>query len=254
MSGCGDCRNNEALGFEFTMAFQPIVDVEESRILSYEALVRGLKQESAASILAQVNDGNRYQFDQTARVKAIELAASLDLDTLLNINFLPNAVYRPEACIQTTLQASQKHGLATNRLLFEITEGEEVTQHEHIRNIFTEYKRQGIQTAIDDFGAGYSGLNLLAEFQPDWIKLDMKLVRDIERHPPRVAIVRGILSVCAELGIQVIAEGIETLAEYRVLRDLGVRYYQGYLFARPGFETLPAVDFEAFLDADPKSI
>ncbi|MEQ9363717.1 MAG: EAL domain-containing protein [Leptospirales bacterium] len=246
MAGCKDCRTNEPLGFEFTMAFQPIVDVQEAKILSYEALARGLNQEGAGAVLARVNDSNRYQFDQSARVKAIELAAGLGLETLLNINFLPNAVYRPETCIQKTLEASETHRLPASRLMFEITEGEEVTDHEHIRSIFSEYKRQGIQTAIDDFGAGYSGLNLLAEFQPDWIKLDMKLVRGIQDHPPRVAIIRGILSVCAELGIQVIAEGIETRAEYEVLRDLGVRYYQGFYFGRPGFEFLPAVDFAAF--------
>lgn len=243
MSGCKDCRNNEPLGFEFTMAFQPIVDVTEKKVISYEALARGPNQEGAGFVLAQVNDSNRYQFDQTARVKAIKMAANLNIDCLLNINFLPNAVYQPEACIQATLQASKTFNITTDRLLFEITEAEQVIDHEHIRNIFTEYRRQGIQTAIDDFGAGYSGLNLLAEFQPDWIKLDMNLVRKIDERPPRAAIVRGIRSVCEDLNIRMIAEGIETAQEFNFLKDLGIRYFQGYFFARPGFELLPPVDF-----------
>jgi EAL domain-containing protein (putative c-di-GMP-specific phosphodiesterase class I) len=98
----------------------------------------------------------------------------------------------------------------------------------------------GIKLAIDDFGAGYSGLNLLAEFQPDQVKIDMNLVRGIEKHGPRQAIVRGIAQVCVDLGIDVIAEGVETLQEFRWFEDQGIRLFQGYLFAKPAFEQFPA--------------
>src|SRR5690606_15259672 len=98
------------------------------------------------------------------------------------------------------------------------------------------YKEFGLLTAIDDFGAGYSGLNLLADFQPDIIKLDMLLTRNIDSDRVRRSIVAGILTVCRELDIMVIAEGIETDAEYATLREMGVAYFQGYLFARPVFQ------------------
>jgi len=114
---------------------------------------------------------------------------------------------------------------------------------EHLRTILEVYKRQGFQTAIDDFGAGYAGLNLLAEFQPDIIKLDMALVRGIDANRARQAIVAGIIGICRLLHITVIAEGIETSAELQTLRELGVFLVQGYLFARPAFEALPPVDF-----------
>ncbi len=114
-------------------------------------------------------------------------------------------------------------------------------QYCHLTAIFKEYKRIGFTTAIDDFGAGYSGLNLLAEFQPDYIKLDMALTRNIDKDRVRRTIVHGILETCRELKLGVIAEGIETAEECLVLQDEGVALFQGYLFAKPGFQHLPKV-------------
>lgn len=241
--GCaGQCANG--LDFSFTMAFQPIVDLASGGVWAHEALVRGTEGQGAGWILAKVTDANRYAFDQACRIKAIELASGLGLNgARLSINFLPNAVYRPEACIQATLAAAQRTGFPTDRLVFEVSESERVIDHAHLEGIFQEYKRQGFLTAIDDFGAGFSGLNLLAEFQPDVIKLDMALTRNIDSDRARRSIVKAILSVCTDLGITPVAEGIETVDEARTLRDLGVTLMQGYLFARPAFEALaePAV-------------
>jgi EAL domain-containing protein (putative c-di-GMP-specific phosphodiesterase class I) len=149
------------------MAFQPIVDVRTRAVFGHEALVRGKGGEGAAEVLARVHDDNRYAFDQTCRVTAIDLAAHLGLEGMLSINFLPNAVYRPETCILATLQAASEVHFPTERIMFEVTESERVLDHAHLQTIFHEYSRQGFTTAIDDFGAGHSGLNLLADFQPD---------------------------------------------------------------------------------------
>lgn len=102
----------------------------------------------------------------------------------------------------------------------------------------------GFKTAIDDFGAGHSGLNLLAEFQPDCIKLDMALTRNIDKDRVRRAIVRGIMGTCRELKMEVIAEGVETQGECLALQDEGITIFQGYLFAKPGFEHLPQISAE----------
>jgi EAL domain-containing protein (putative c-di-GMP-specific phosphodiesterase class I) len=220
----------------FTMAFQPIVDVGTREVFAHEALVRGLAGEGAASVLDRVDATNRYAFDQACRVRAIELAANRKLAGNLSINFLPNAVYQPEACLGSTLAAARRTGFSADRIIFEVTEGERVVDHAHLRAILAEYRRQGFRTAIDDFGAGYSGLNLLAEFQPDYLKLDMELTRGIHGDRVRRTIVRGILDVCAELGIVPIAEGVETADEAAALADLGIGLMQGYLFARPSFE------------------
>ncbi|TGL09115.1 EAL domain-containing protein [Leptospira levettii] len=225
------------------MAFQPIIDWNQKKIYSHEALVRGTQGESAYSILSKVNQTNRYQFDQSCRIKAIQLASQIQIPALLNINFLPNAVYQPETCIRTTLEASREYNFPLNRLVFELTEGEEVQDHNHIINIFKAYQKYGFLTAIDDFGSGYSGLNLLAKFQPDLIKLDMELIRNIHTNSVARKLTKAIADVCHEIGILVIAEGVETLEELKVLVDMGINLYQGYLFSKPAFESAGEIQF-----------
>jgi len=242
--GCKECRDKTSLGIDFTMAFQPIVDISNQSIFGYEALVRGINNEGAASILEQLNDHNRYKFDQAIRVKAIDLAVKLGLEGMLSINFLPNAVYKPETCIRATLEASAEMNFPTDRIMFEVTEGEKVQDNDHLRSIFIEYKKHRFTTAIDDFGADYAGINLLADWQPDIIKLDMFLTRNINTDRVRRALVFGILSICRELDIRVIAEGIESREECLTLADEGVTLFQGYFFARPGFESLPNIPEE----------
>ncbi len=243
VAGCAGCRAE--LDFDFTMAFQPILDVVEGEVYAQEALVRGLNGEGAGAILGRITEANRFAFDQRCRVKAVELAARLGLPGRVSINFLPNAVYEPSHCLRTTLEAARRTGTPLDRIILEVTEGERVTDAQHLKRILVTYKRSGLLTAIDDFGAGYSGLNLLAEYQPDIIKLDMHLVRGIDLEAARRAIVAGIVGVCRALGITPIAEGIETEGEMRTLRELGIRHMQGYLFARPQLGTVPTVIWPA---------
>ena len=242
-SGCSGCRS-VGQAFDIAMAFQPIVDVATGRAFAYEALVRGSNGEGAGEVLARVTPENRYAFDQQCRVAAIEGAVAagiLDTDARLSINFLPNAVYSPVACIQLTLKTARATGFPTDRLIFEFTENEEMADTDHVRNIVDCYARMGFATAIDDFGAGHAGLGLLAKFQTDFVKLDMDLIRNIDASMPRRLIVGGVIRIAESLNVKVIAEGIETVAEYNALRELGVRYLQGYLLARPGFRALPAI-------------
>lgn len=245
---CSGCRDGRSLGFDFSMAFQPIVDLETGSPFAFEALIRGTGGESAGSVLSQVTEENRYVFDQQCRVKAIETAAKagiLDTPARLSINFLPKAVYSPQACIQLTLKTARANDFPTGRLIFEFTENEEMAEPAHVANIVRTYQQMGFGTALDDFGAGHAGLSLLARFQPDIIKIDMELVRSIECSLPRRVIVGGIVNMCRELGITLIAEGVETEAELRALRSLGVRYLQGFLLARPAYEQLPRVTLPA---------
>ncbi|MDR5833326.1 EAL domain-containing protein [Caballeronia sp. LZ034LL] len=236
---CAGCRVSAHEAIDLAFAFQPIVDIKSGTAYAHEALVRGPNGESAASILAQVDENNRYHFDQRCRTIAIEQAASLELSGYLSINFMPNAVYRPEACIRSTFEAAEKFQFASDRIIFETVEGENIISRAHLVEIFRAYRRFGFQTAIDDFGAGYSGLTLLTEFQPDLIKLDMELVRGIDTDNVRQSIVRGVLSMCRDLGIRVIAEGIETRGERDFFAANGVRLMQGYFFAKPAFRSIP---------------
>ncbi|MEQ1682055.1 MAG: EAL domain-containing protein [Burkholderiaceae bacterium] len=235
---CTSCGTGDRLGFQFDYAFQPIVDAVSRRVYAHEALVRGPDGEGAMTVLAQVTDLNRYRFDQACRVKAIKTAAQLGMEERISINFLPNAVYKPEVCIRTTLEAARTHGFPTERIIFEVTEGERVQDGPWLATILREYKRCGFLTAIDDFGAGYAGLTLLADFTPDIIKLDMALVRGVDTCKSRQAIARGMLRICQEMDIQIIAEGVETADERDFFLSEGVTLMQGYLFARPAFRAL----------------
>jgi len=238
---CDACVAPEALGFRFSYAYQPIVDVGQRQIYAHEALVRGPAGEPAHTILSRVNDENRYRFDQACRVKAIKIAAELGMQQRLSINFLPNAIYKPELCIRTTLEAARTHRFPIDRIIFEATEGDAIDDGQRLASILTEYKRTGFLTAIDDFGAGYAGLNLLADFQPDIIKLDMALVRGVDASRSRQAIVRGVLRMCSDLDIVVIAEGVETVGERDFFFAEGVSLMQGYLFSRPMFQGIGAI-------------
>lgn len=230
------------------MAFHPIVDVTRGAVWGYEALVRGTSGESAGAILSQVDEERQYKFDQACRVKAIELAGRLfpaTEDSRLSINFMPNAVYEPAACIRTSLETARRVGFDTKRIMFEFTENERMADTKHVARIIAEYRRLGFITAIDDFGAGHAGLNLLANFQTDLIKIDMELIRGIQDSAARQAIIAGILVMARALDITIIAEGIETEAELAPLRSAGINLFQGFLFARPAIESLPAVSFSA---------
>ncbi len=129
--------------------------------------------------------------------------------------------------------------------MFEFTEVEKIDDTQHIKRVVEYYQSLGFTTATDDFGSGYSGLNLLADFQTDIIKFDMELIRGIHTNQARQAIVKHCIAMFKEMNITPLAEGIETYEEYQWLRGVGVHLMQGYLFAKPEFESLPAVNFDA---------
>ncbi len=243
-SACQGCRTQTPLKTAITMAFQPIVDIGTGAVFAYEALVRGVDGQSAGEILSGVDPDMIYKFDQTCRVKAIELAGGLfapDGTAKLSINFMPNAVYEPNACIRASLAAARRVGFDPNRLMFEFTENEPMRDAAHVRRIIEAYRARGFTTAIDDFGAGYAGLGLLADLRPDMLKIDMALVRGIDTSAARRTIVAGVVRMAEALGVRCIAEGIETVEELETLRAIGIRLCQGYFLARPATEALPPV-------------
>ena len=240
---CSRCRDSAPLAMDIAMAFQPIFNVATGEAHTYEALVRGSKGEGAGAVLSQVTEATRYTFDQLCRTTAIRTASGLGLIELetsprLSINFLPNAVYEPRACIRQTLGVAMETGFPVNRIMFEFTENERMDT-DHLLNILRTYRSMGFATAIDDFGAGYAGMNLLAAFQPDFIKLDMELIRDIDRSDAKKSIVDGILTIARKLNVMPICEGVETAGEFKTLSEMGVDLMQGYYFARPEIGALP---------------
>jgi EAL domain-containing protein (putative c-di-GMP-specific phosphodiesterase class I) len=230
----------ESFSVPITMAFQPIVDTHTGSVFAHEALVRGVGGAPAGEVLSHVTPANCWAFDQDTRRIAINLAVWLGLaapgeTALLSINFLPNAIDDPELSIQPVLQVAEAAGLSPSRILFEFTEHEPIDPR-RLQAILKTYRGLGFRTAIDDFGAGYSGLNLLSRFQPDLVKLDMELIRSIDLIRVKRTMAAHLVRMAADLGVVVVAEGIETIGEYEVLIDLGVNLQQGYLFAKPALE------------------
>ncbi|MGV9010033.1 EAL domain-containing protein [Brevundimonas sp.] len=233
------------------MAFQPIVDLSKGTVFAHEALVRGANGEGAGYVLDQVSATNKYGFDQLCRTTAIDLASQLELSQTgasLSINFLPNAVYEPRACIRATLAAAMRTGFPISNIIFEFTENESI-ETDHLLNILRAYRAMGFRTAIDDFGAGYAGLGLITKFQPDIVKLDMDLIRDIDTDRTKRIVVRNTLAMLRDLDILPVCEGVETQAECDVLQDFGVSLMQGYLFAAPVLAGLAEVTWPDAVEA-----
>lgn len=226
----------------FSMAFQPIVDVRARTTVGYEALVRGPAGESAATVLDQVPHSHRCTFDEACRTVAIRKAAMLGLVERkldLCVNFHPNAMHEAKTSLQRTLETTHSVGLPLTRIILEMTEIERLRDPEHLKRIAAEYRREGLRIAIDDFGAGFAGLSLLAAFQPDIVKIDRALIEKIQDRPTSRVIVRGIQQICDDLGIIMIAEGVEEEAQRSASTDLGIHYMQGNLFSPAAFEALP---------------
>ncbi|STX51956.1 signal transduction protein (EAL/GGDEF domain protein) [Legionella busanensis] len=226
----------------FSYAYQPIVDVINRVAYSYEALIRGPNNEPPTIIFAQVSRISLPDFDQQAREFAIKLAVQLGLTCNINLNFLPNSL-SAGSYIDKTLDALNENNLNPDQLIIEVPESEIIHHQQDFLYSVRQCRSKGIRIAIDDFGAGYSGLNLLLNLQPDLIKLDMQLIRKIDANRSRQAVVKAILEVCRELNIKIIAEGVENLSEYEWLAKEGISLFQGYLLSKPGFQSLPAITF-----------
>ncbi|ABM04791.1 regulatory protein for cyclic-di-GMP, EAL domain protein [Psychromonas ingrahamii 37] len=232
-------------GIEYTHAFQPIINIDAGKVVSYEVLLRGKHNEPPGFIFDQVPTESLMEFDQANRERAIKQASNLGLECSLNLNFTPGSIlFEGGKYVEETIAVSQYHGIDAKQLVIEMTECEAINTASELSNVLNKLRRTGVTIALDDFGSGYAGLNLLVDVQPDLIKLDMYLLRNIDKNGPRQAIVRAIFDVCLDLGIDVLAEGVETEEEFDFLNKLGVSLYQGYLFAKPGFESFPPVSIQ----------
>ena len=239
-------NNFRDISLEFSFAFQPIVDVRRREIISFEALVRGPHGEPSASVFAQVPKHNFSRFDEICRLKAIYLASQLKIQNRLNLNMSPQSIYEVDLNITATFQASIQSGIPVENIIFEVLETESLTDQRNLLKYLRILQDFGFRTAIDDFGAGYSGLNLLVKYQPNYIKLDRTIISNIQHEHIKQCILSGVQQICKDLRIEIIAEGVETADEYHWLEEAGICFFQGYYFARPAFEALPDVANKVF--------
>ncbi len=225
------------------IAFQPIVDLESCTVHAHEALARGPAGEGADWVFAGLDGPQLGDIDHRLRVRAMQVAMTLGLRGLLSVNLFPDSEGCPSVAIQRTLAAAEALGFPRHQLIFEITESTRVMRPARLRDFIALYRDVGFRTALDDFGDGHCGLLLLSEFRPNVIKLAHEFTRRAPHDGRARTVIRHLLSTARDLGCEVIAESVERKEESEVLRDLGIPLQQGYWFARPGIEHLPAVQW-----------
>ena len=213
-------------------AFQPIVDARTKGCMGFEALLRSDEPSlpnpaaviEAAKRLGQLEAVGRAMRDRVAEVFHVDQRAELLFVNLHVADLLDPHLLSPNAALSKLAP----------QVVLEITERAVLDDISDVANRIAALRTLGYRVAIDDLGAGYSGLTTFALIEPDYIKLDMELIRGIDQKPMQQRIVRSMVSLCADMGTSAIVEGVETEAEFDVLRTLGCELFQGYLFGRPG--------------------
>ncbi len=213
------------------MAFQPIVDWREHRVYGYEALLRSSDPEmgNPASILDAAEQlGRLHELGRAVRRTVAAAAVNAPSGVKLFVNLHSADLSDDELYAEDSPLAR-----IADSVVLEITERESLGDVRNLATCIATLKSRGFQMAVDDLGAGYSGLTSFTQIHPEVTKLDMSLVRGIDCDPKRKSIVRSMTALCHELGMTVVAEGVETIAERDVLKDLECDLFQGYFFGRP---------------------
>jgi EAL domain-containing protein (putative c-di-GMP-specific phosphodiesterase class I) len=226
--------------------YQPVVDLLEKRVIGYEALSRVSSDIFSGPDqmfkVAYEND-SVWKLEQLCRDKALRAARGLGADQLLFLNMEPDSINDPALRSEATFQLLREMDLKPTQIVLEMTEHSAVSDFVAFRQLLNYFQFHGFRLAVDDVGSGYSGLKSIAEIKPDFIKIDMGLIRDIHLHSIKQDLAGAIARFSSSSGITLIAEGVETLDELRCLKSIGVRYAQGYLFARPA-QAFAAVSFD----------
>ena len=225
-----------------TPVYQPIVALKNGEVFAYEALSRGpagspLHPPDALFALAE-EEQCLWQLDYLCRSMAIRNVENALGDKKLFLNVDARILYDQDFHQGTTAKFLQQCGLDKGDIVFEISEKTTVNDYKSFCSVLENYQCQHYKIAIDDVGAGYSGLNLLAQIAPQFIKLDIGLIKDIDKNHVRRAIVKALVGFARSAGIKTIAEGIERKEELNVLVELGVDYGQGFLLGRPNQKLL----------------
>lgn len=230
--------NDECCNF----AFQPIIDPLAREIVSVEALLRPANSVTPDDYFAGLSGDALYLADLHSKKLAFIRAGELDLGTTtLSVNLLPMTLVEIPDAVTFLLDQIAANGLVPEQIIVEFTEREVISRLAEFTHAVRQLKAAGISIAIDHFGAGFAGLMLLTQFQPDRIKIDRALISDVHRSGARQAVIHAILKCCQSLEIMVTAVGVEKAEEWMWLESAGIEHFQGFLFARPGLNGLPAV-------------
>jgi EAL domain-containing protein (putative c-di-GMP-specific phosphodiesterase class I)/GGDEF domain-containing protein len=219
--------------------YQPIVSLRSGEVMGYEALSRISRAElqlSIGTLFRQADRAGRlWELETLCRTKSLAQIQKKPKNRKLFLNVTPNIINDEHFKKGFTRRCLEEYGVdAEEEIVFEITERVAVSDQKVFLDSITHYRSQRYGIAVDDVGSGFSGLNMIVDVAPDFIKLDMNLVRDIDKDNMKISLCRAFVEFCRNENINLIAEGIETEAELKILTKLGVGFGQGYFLAPPG--------------------
>jgi diguanylate cyclase (GGDEF)-like protein len=217
--------------------FQPIIDLKSGEFLGFEGLIRGPADSPLHSPInlfgAAAQQGLQLELEMLSRQTVLEAFAKLNLPGNLFLNVSPQTMTHPSFRNGQTLEFLRQLGIAPERVIIEITENQPTFDFEGMRSALLHYRAMGFKIAIDDLGEGFSSLRLWSELRPEFIKVDMHFVQGVDRDPIKLQFLKSIQHIAESCGTHVIAEGVETEAELRVVKDIDISLGQGYFIARP---------------------
>ena len=222
---------------DLTAHFQPIVCLANRSIYGYEGLIRGPVNTVIHSPVmlfeAATKFGRVAHLDFLCREKVLQQFSRLNLPGRLFINIDPISILHSDFREGQTLKLVEKAGIDCSRVIIEVTETQPVEDIALMQKVITHYRDMGFRVALDDLGAGYSGLKLWSEIKPDIVKVDRHFIRGVDEDKTKQQFIKTILKTAAAMGCRVITEGVETESEYSMVRKLGAELIQGFYFSRP---------------------
>lgn len=209
---------------------------------SWEALIRTPTGDSPKAYFDTLSQAEIYWADLNSKQVALSMACTLGLQTqVLSLNLLPMTLVNVPGAVDTLLTAIAANGFVPEQINIEFTESEAISRFDEFSHSVRQLKSAGISVTIDHFGAGFAGLQLLAQFQPDRIKINRDLIANVHKSGPRQAIIQAIIKCCASLEIRFCAVGVELAEEWMWLESAGISEFQGHLFASPRLGAIPAI-------------
>lgn len=219
------------------VVFQPIADLNTQTIFGYEGLIRGPDSSPLQSPLllfhAAELEGVAIKLDYLCRELIIKQFAFLNLPGKLFINVTPQSFLPQNYRQGETKRILDEVGIGLSRVVIEVTESSPIEDFSLISDALLKYRKAGFTVAIDDLGAGYSGLKLWSEMTPDFVKVDRHFIEGVDKSRTKRQFIKAIIEIAQYLGTNIVTEGIETAQEYSTLRKLGIEYVQGYYFSKP---------------------
>jgi EAL domain-containing protein (putative c-di-GMP-specific phosphodiesterase class I) len=225
-------------------AYQPIMDIATRQVLGFEALSRGPRGsglEAADALFGAATDHHLLvELDRLCRKRALLSSGRIPTNAKIFVNTLPATIRDPQFRGRALIEVLDLAQVSPDRIVIEITEKLVIDNYALFREAMAYFTDLGISFAVDDVGAGYSGLESIARLKPAFLKIDTALVRDVHVSLVNREMVKAIIAMGKGIGAQVIAEGIQTEGEAEVLQEMGVDWGQGYLLARPEAGPEPA--------------